>query len=53
MNNIGRIIKLNKNRQRALKEHNFEEFARFSCKLHAIEKADRVPIGSYILKLED
>lgn len=53
MNNIGRIIKLNKNRQRALKERNFEKFAKFSCKLHAIEKADRVPIGSYILKLED
>lgn len=50
MNNIESIIKLNKFRKRALRERNFEKFAKFSCKLHKIESADRVPIGSYIFK---
>lgn len=50
MSSIGRIIKLNRNRQRALRERNFEKFAKFSCKIHAIERIDRVPIGSYILR---
>ena len=50
MSSIKRIIKLNRNRQRALRERNFEKFAKFSCKIHAIEVADKVEIGSYILK---
>lgn len=50
MSSIKRIIKLNRNRQRALRERNFEKFAKFSCKIHAIEATERVPIGSYILK---
>lgn len=50
MSSVGRIIKLNKNRRRALRERNFEKFARFSCKIHRIEATERVPIGSYILK---
>jgi hypothetical protein len=50
MSNIKRIIKLNRNRQRALKERNFGKFARFSCKLHAIEAYDKVPVGSYVFK---
>lgn len=50
MGNIGRIIKLNKNRQRALKEKDYRKFHKFSCKIHLIEKMDRVPIGSYIFK---
>ena len=50
MNNIERIIKLNRNRQRALKERNFSKFSKFSCKIHIIERIDRVPIGSYILR---
>ena len=50
MNSIARIIKLNRNRQRAMREKNFRKFYIFSCKIHQIETADKVPIGSYILK---
>ena len=47
---IKRIIKLNRNRQRAIKEKDFRKFYTFSCKIHLIERMDKVPIGSYILK---
>lgn len=50
MSSIERIIKLNRNRQRALKEKDYRKFMRFSCKIHVIEKMDGVPIGSYILR---
>lgn len=50
MNGIKRIIKLNKNRQRAIREKDFRKFYIFSCKIHLIERMDRVPIGSYILR---
>ena len=50
MSNIKRIIKLNRNRQRAIREKDFRKFYTFSCKIHLIEKMDKVPIGSYILK---
>ena len=50
MSNIKRIIKLNRNRQRAIKEKDFRKFYTFSCKIHLIERMDKVPIGSYILK---
>lgn len=50
MSNIKRIIKLNRNRQRAIREKDFRKFYTFSCKIHLIERMDKVPIGSYILK---
>lgn len=50
MNSIRRIIKLNRNRQRAIREKDFRKFYIFSRKIHQIEVAERVPIGSYILK---
>nr|DAU33993.1 MAG TPA: hypothetical protein [Caudoviricetes sp.] len=50
MSSIRRIIKLNRNRQRAIREKDFRKFYIFSCKIHQIEVAERVPIGSYILK---
>lgn len=50
MSSIKRIIKLNRNRQRAIKEKDFRKFYTFSCKIHLIERMDKVPIGSYILR---
>lgn len=50
MSSIKRIIKLNRNRQRAIREKDFRRFYIFSCKIHQIEAIERVPIGSYILK---
>ena len=50
MSSIKRIIKLNRNRQRAIREKDFRKFYIFSCKIHLIERMDKVPIGSYILK---
>lgn len=50
MSSIKRIIKLNRNRQRAIREKDFRKFCIFSCKIHLIERMDKVPIESYILK---
>ena len=51
MSSIKRIIKLNRSRQRAMREKDFRKFYTFSCKIHLIERMDKVPIGSYILAI--
>lgn len=50
MTKIARIIWLNKMRKEALREHDVYRFNKYSCRIHKIEHAERIPIGSYILK---
>lgn len=45
---IDRIIKLNSFRKRAIAEKDYKKFEKFTLRLHQIEAADGVAIGSYI-----